>query len=262
MISIVKIMKTMILIVAYNAEKTIKQLLIRIPNDLWKTAKEIIVADDCSKDKTYQIALDYKKEYKRNNLRIVKHKVNKGYGGNQKWGYNYAIEKKYDVVVMIHGDAQYPPEFIPAMLDCIKKEKADFVFGSRMAGHPLKGGMPIYKFIGNKFLTALENLVLGTNLSEFHSGFRGYSVKALNEIPFNLNSDDFHFDSEIIIQLVIAKKKISEITIPTFYGKEKCHVNVIRYGLNILKILSQFLLNKYGLKKYEKFNIASHNSKA
>jgi glycosyltransferase involved in cell wall biosynthesis len=156
---------------------------------------------------------------------------------------------------MIHGDAQYPPEFILNLIKPIEEEKSDFVFGSRIKGHPLKGGMPIYKFIGNKFLTTIENLILGTKLSEFHSGFRTYSVKALQSIPFNENSDDFHFDSEIIVQLVLARKKISEIIIPTCYGNEKCHVNSVGYGLNILSIMFQYLLFKFKIKKFDKFVI-------
>ncbi|MSS74260.1 glycosyltransferase family 2 protein [Candidatus Pacearchaeota archaeon] len=250
--------KLMILIVAYNAESTISSLLGRIPEEIWKKSEEIIIANDCSKDSTYRVAQEYKEKHKKKNLIIINHKINKGYGGNQKWGYAYAIKKKYDTVVMIHGDAQYPPEYISELIKPIEERKADFMFGSRMAGHPLKGGMPFYKFLGNIFLTSIENLVLGTKLTEFHSGFRAYSLRALKDIPFNLNSDGFHFDSEIIIQLIIAKKKIGEIVIPTFYGDEKCNVNVITYGLNILKILLQSILHKYNLRKYSNFNISHY----
>lgn len=254
--------KILILIVAYNAEMTIRQLLDRIPKETLKKIDEIFVADDASKDKTSKVAMDYKNKYGIRKLKIIKHQKNKGYGGNQKWGYNYAIKNKFDVVVMVHGDAQYPPESILPLINPILYNKADFVFGSRIAGHPIKGGMPVYKFIGNKFLTTIENIILGTKLTEFHSGFRAYSIKALKEIPFNLNSDNFHFDSEIIIQLVIAKKRISEIIIPTFYGKEKCNVKVINYGINILKILFEYLLNKLHIKNYPKFEVISHKDKA
>lgn len=245
----------MVLVVAYNAENTIKSLLERIPSDVWKRAEEVVIADDASKDLTSVVANEYKLRNKIKNLSIIKHKKNKGYGGNQKWGYIYGIKKGYDIVVMIHGDAQYPPEYILKLIKPIEENNADFVFGSRMAGNPLKGNMPIYKFIGNIFLTTIENIVLKTRLTEFHSGFRAYSLKVLKEIPFNLNSNDFHFDSEIIVQLVINKSKIREITIPTFYGDEKCNVNVISYGLNILKILAQSIMHKYGIRKYSKFNV-------
>lgn len=255
--------KILILIVAYNAKLTIRPLLDRIPKQTLKEVDEILVADDCSQDNTAEIALEYKKKYNIKKIKVIRHSKNKGYGGNQKWGYNYAIKNNFDIVVMVHGDAQYPPEQILELIEPIKQKKAAFVFGSRIAGNPIKGGMPIYKFIGNKFLTSLENIILRTNLSEFHSGFRAYSVHALKEIPFNKDSDDYHFDSEIITQLVITKKKISEIIIPTFYGKEKCNVNSIKYGLNILKVLSQYILHISHLKRYEKFEINfSHNNKA
>jgi glycosyltransferase involved in cell wall biosynthesis len=233
--------KYMVLIVAYNAQSTIINLLHRIPKKVWQTAEEIIIADDASQDNTSLIAEDYKRAYARNNLTIIHHTKNKGYGGNQKWGYAYAIRKKYDAVVMVHGDAQYPPEQIHELVTPLLEGKKDFMFGSRMAGNPLKGGMPLYKYFGNIFLTTLENFVLGTSLTEFHSGFRAYSTVALQSIPLEKTSDGFHFDSEIIIQLIIARKRIGEIIIPTRYGTEKCHVKVIPYGLHILFELIRYL---------------------
>ncbi len=254
--------KLMVLVVAYNAEATIKSLLERMPKEVWKRASEIVIADDASKDFTSVVANEYKLRNKKKNLTIIKHEKNKGYGGNQKWGYNYAIKKGYDIVVMIHGDAQYPPEYILKLIKPIEENKAYFVFGSRMAGNPLKGRMPIYKYLGNIFLTSIENLILRTRLTEFHSGFRAYALGALKEIPFNLNSDDFHFDSEIIVQLVIKdKSKIKEITIPTYYGEEKSNVNVISYGLNILRIMIEYLLNEFSLRKIDKFRIKDGQNK-
>ncbi len=247
----------MILVVAYNAEKTIISLLNRMPADVWKRATEVVIADDASKDKTALVAKKYKAKNKKVNLTIIKHEKNQGYGGNQKWGYNYAFKKGYDIAVMIHGDAQYPPEYILPLIKSIEENKADFVFGSRMAGHPIKGGMPIYKFLGNVFLTTVENIVLRTRLTEFHSGFRAYSLETLNKIPLNLDSDGFHFDSEIIIQLVYSRKKIKEIVIPTFYGDEKCNVKVISYGLNILKELTKYILTKYKIKIYPKYDLVN-----
>ncbi|MEK6894837.1 MAG: glycosyltransferase family 2 protein [Nanoarchaeota archaeon] len=247
--------KLMILVVAYNAESTIKHLLERTPKEVWKRASEVVIADDASKDFTSVVANEYKLRNKKNNLTIIKHQNNKGYGGNQKWGYTYAMKKGYDIVVMIHGDAQYPPEYITKLIKPIEENNADFVFGSRMAGHPIKGGMPIYKFIGNVFLTTTENIILGTRLTEFHSGFRAYSIQTLKKIPLNLDSDGFHFDSEIIMQFVRSKKKIKEIVIPTFYGDEKCNVKVISYGLNILKELLKYILTKYKIKAYPKYDL-------
>lgn len=247
--------RVLIFIVAYNANKTIRQLLDRIPKDTLDLAEEILVADDSSQDNTSEIVLDYIKKYNLSKIKIVKHKENKGYGGNQKWGYNYAIQNNFDIVVMVHGDAQYPPEYILRLITPISNGKTSFMFGSRITGHPLKGKMPLYKFIGNKSLTFIENLALRTKLSEFHSGFRAYSVHALREIPFNKNSNDFHFDSEIIVQLVIAKKRMGEISIPTRYGNEKCHVNSIKYGLNVLKVILEYKLHKLKIKRFEKYHI-------
>ncbi|MEK6910265.1 MAG: glycosyltransferase family 2 protein [Nanoarchaeota archaeon] len=247
--------KLMVLIVSYNAEQTITKLLHRIPQEVWDKAEEIVIADDASRDRTAEMARDYKKIYGKENLTVIKHEKNKGYGGNQKWGYKYGMQKGYDIAVMVHGDAQYPPEKIMELIKPIEEGKADFMFGSRMSGDPLGGRMPLYKFCGNIFLTTVENFVLRTDLTEFHSGFRAYSLKALKDIPLDLDSDGFHFDSEIIIQLVIAKKNIGEITIPTFYGDEKCNVKVINYGMNILKELCRYLASKWNIKQYPKYDL-------
>jgi len=249
----------MLFILTYNHKDTIVSVLERIPKNLMEKSVEILIADDESRDNTYEIALDYKKRNNLKNLTVIRHKENKGYGGNQKFCYNYAIGKGYDIAVMIHGDGQYAPEETPKLLQPLEQDKADFVFGSRMTGDPLKGGMPLYKYLGNKFLTFVENLVLRTNLSEFHSGFRLYSLNALKEIPFNKLSDDYYFDSEIILQLVLAKKRIAEKTIPTFYGKEISYVNSIPYGLSILKMLGEYLLHKNRIKKSYKFDIKHFN---
>lgn len=247
-----------IFIPTYNAAKTLPIVLDRIPNQIKKQVQEIFVADDESKDNTYLVGVGYKEKTGLSNLRIFRHQKNKGYGGNQKWAYQYCIDKGYDVVVMLHGDAQYAPEKIPDLLKPFARDDADtigMVFGSRMKGDPLKGGMPVYKFIGNKFLTFVENLVLGLDLSEYHSGYRAYNCKNLKKIPFNLCSDDFHFDSEIIVQLRLAGFKILETPIPTYYGEEKCHVNVISYGLNVLRAMSEYMLHKTGIKRIKKYDI-------
>lgn len=248
--------KIFVFILSYNHSKTIIKIIERIPKKVWDECEEILIADDSSKDDTYEKALEYKKKHNLKKLTVIKHERNKGYGGNQKFAYNYAISKGYDIAVMVHGDLQYPPEYIDKLVNPFKKQNVGMVFGSRMAGHPLKGGMPLYKFFGNVFLTNIENLILGIRLTEFHSGFRAYSINALKRIPFNKNSNDFHFDSEIIVQLVLTNKKILEITIPTHYGDEKCNVNSIKYGLNVLKIMGEYLLYKYSLRKFDKFNVA------
>jgi len=253
--------KLMVLVVSYNAEKTITLLLDKIPKEIWKKAQEIVVADDCSKDNTSLVASEYKLNKKLKNLTVVRHMVNKGYGGNQKWGYQYAIDKKYDVVAMLHGDVQYSPEEIPRLLKPLEEGRADMVFGSRIAGNPIKGGMPIYKFLGNKFLTTIQNIVLQKKFSEYHSGFRLYSMSALNKVPFEKCSSDFHFDTEIMVQLLIAKQRIKELPIETHYGNEKCYVKVIPYGLNVLKTMGEYLLNKMNIRYIEKFDIKFANGK-
>ena len=246
--------KILIFIPTYNAARTLPLLIDRIPHGLKKKVKEILVADDASQDNTHLIAIGYKKQKGLRKLKIIKHKKNKGYGGNQKFAYQYAIDKGFDIVVMLHGDAQYAPEKIPYLLDPLEKEKADMVFGSRMRGHPLKGGMPLWKFVGNKVSTILENWILGLNLSEFHSGFRLFSTKALKKVPFHLCSNYFDFDTDILIQFKLANLRIVERPIPTYYGNEKCHVNYYNYFLNIYKSLSQYVLSKNRIKKVRKFD--------
>jgi len=251
----IKRKKILIFIPAYNAARTLPLLLDRIPYSIKKKVNEILVVDDASKDNSYLIAIGYKQQKDMRNLEVIKHEKNKGYGGNQKFAYQYAIDHKFDIVVMLHGDAQYAPEMIPKLLKPLESDKVDMVFGSRMTGEPLKGGMPLWKFVGNKVTTAIENFVLGLNLSEYHSGFRLYSCKALKKIPFHRCSDYFDFDTDILIQFKLANLKITEIQIPTYYGDEKCHVNYYTYFSNIFKSLYQYILFKYGIKEVKKFEI-------
>jgi 2-polyprenyl-3-methyl-5-hydroxy-6-metoxy-1,4-benzoquinol methylase len=162
---------------------------------------------------------------------------NQGYGGNQKLGYRYAIDHGFDIVALIHGDGQYAPEKLPELLEPLVRGEADAILGSRMIDKRAarRGGMPFYKWIGNQILTAFQNCVLGTQFSEFHSGYRVYSTNALAQIPFEKNTNDFHFDTEIIIQLVLKKLRIVELPIPTFYGSEICYVNGLKYAWNVFK---------------------------
>ncbi len=249
-------MKIAIFIPAYNASKTLPLVLDRIPKSIKQKVKEIFIIDDASQDNTYLVGIGYKELSGLNNLKIYKNKKNKGYGGNQKFAYTYAIRNNFDIVVMLHGDAQYAPEYIPTLIKPFEKNPdIALVFGSRMNGNPLNGGMPLYKFIGNKILTYIENKILNMNLSEYHSGFRIYNCKKLKQIPFQKCTNDFHFDTDILIQLKIKKFKIIERPIPTYYGKEKSHVNIIRYGLNIIRSLIEYKIHNWNLKKFDKFNI-------
>ena len=233
--------KLLIFIVAYNHEKTIKSTVNRIPKKIFKSYKtEILIVDDSSKDKTFKISKNIKKNFNKKNIsvNVFYNPINQGYGGNQKIGYYYAIKKNFDFVVLLHGDGQYAPEVLPNLLKDISKDRPDVVMGSRMINKKLalKGGMPFYKFVGNIILTKNQNFLLNTKLAEFHTGYRVYKVSSLKRIPFYLNTNDFHFDTEILIQFFLDKKKVKEISIPTFYGNEICHVNGLKYAFNVLKM--------------------------
>lgn len=230
--------KLLIFIVAYNAEKHIKKVLDRIPRNLFEKYEcEVLIIDDHSKDQTFEEANLYIDSNKEMNIKVLFNPVNQGYGGNQKLGYRYAIKHNFDYVVLLHGDGQYAPEIIDEMIEPLASSNKDFVIGSRMINknEALKGGMPYYKFVGNIILTKIQNYLLKSDLKEFHSGYRSYSVEALKRIPFEQNSNDYNFDTQIIIQSLLADFKIVEIPIPTYYGDEICHVNGIKYGLQILR---------------------------
>jgi glycosyltransferase involved in cell wall biosynthesis len=237
-------MKIGILIVAYNAQDTLGKVLDRIPVDFIKQIDAILVCDDASTDDTHKVGLSYQSKSQLP-LTIVRHEINLGYGGNQKTGYQWALEKNLDLVVLLHGDGQYAPEYLPQMVEPIVSGRADVVFGSRMItqGGARQGGMPLYKFVGNKILTTLQNRLAKVSLTEWHSGYRAYSVASLRKINFLKNSDYFDFDSQIILQMIGARQRIVEIEIPTFYGDEISRVNGIKYGIKILIHTLKFRLS-------------------
>jgi glycosyltransferase involved in cell wall biosynthesis len=231
--------RVLVFVVAYNAETTIRDVLARIPASLSEDYRlEILLIDDASADGTFALG----EAIKASNalpfpLTVLRNPENQGYGGNQKIGYHYALQNGFDLVALVHGDGQYAPECLPQLLRPLRDGEADAVFGSRMLepGAARRGGMPLYKLVGNRILSWLENRLLRTQLSEFHSGFRIYSTAALERIPFDLNTDDFHFDTEIIIQLVRAGLRIRELPIPTHYGTEISRVNGLAYAWNVVK---------------------------
>jgi glycosyltransferase involved in cell wall biosynthesis len=228
--------KVLVFVVAYQAESTLAGVLNRIPPLPRDVDAEVLVIDDSSSDRTFEVGLRSGIDSGMR-VTVLSNPTNHGYGGNQKLGYAYAIRNGFDVVVLLHGDGQYAPERIPGLLEPLMDGSADAVFGSRMmvAGAARRGGMPLYKFIGNKILTWCQNRLLRTRFSEFHSGFRAYRVSALAKIPFRYNSNAFHFDTEIIIQLVLGGFKIVEVPIPTYYGDEICRVNGIGYAIDVLQ---------------------------
>ncbi|GAK49250.1 glycosyl transferase family 2 [Candidatus Moduliflexus flocculans] len=230
--------RLLIFIVAYNAERHIQHVLDRIPPSIYQDYEyEILLIDDSSTDHTFDFAKRYQSIHRDIRLKVLFNPENLGYGGNQKLGYHYAIQHHFDVVVLLHGDGQYAPELLEAMVSPIFDGEADIVLGSRMLnkGGARKGGMPLYKFIGNKMLTTFQNMLLKTSLSEFHSGYRAFSVKALRGLPFERNSNDFHFDTQILIQAAFKSLRILEIPIPTYYGDEICHVQGVKYAWNVFK---------------------------
>ena len=225
-----------ILIVTYNAVNTLTKVLKRITPEVWANVEEIAVFDDASQDATYELALGIKTMRELPKFTVLRHEKNLGYGGNQKAGYRYFTEKGFDVVVLLHGDGQYAPEILSHLYHPIVTGEADAVFGSRMMktyGGPLKGGMPLYKYAGNRILSVFENAALGLNLTEFHSGYRAYSLDALRKIDFTHMTDDFHFDTEIIIKLNHQGFTIGEVPIPTYYGNEICYVNGMKYARDV-----------------------------
>ena len=242
--------KIIVVLPAYNAAKTLEKTLFAIPKD-W--VDDIILVDDASKDNTVEVA-------KKLGLKTFVHEKNLGYGGNQKTCYREALKLGADIAVMIHPDYQYDPSFIPEMIQPIVRGECDAVFGSRMyvRRNALLGGMPYWKFIANIFLTKIENLILKMNLTEYHSGFRAYSKRVM-QLPLRHNSDDFVFDTEIIVQMKVAGMKIKEIPITTRYFAEASMIGFsrsVKYGFAFFNVLKKYLFFKFKLKAYDQFEIA------
>ena len=231
-----KLKKILIFIPAYNVEKKIFKTVRDIPKNVFKKNKiSILIINDNSKDKTSSEIQKIKKYFK-HKIYVLNNKKNLGYGGVQKKAYRFAILKKFNFVIMLHGDGQHTPKKIPNFINMLKNINYDAVLGTRMWSYrsAIKGGMPKYKFVANILLTKFQNLLLGSKMSEFHSGYRSYKVNSLKKIKFNNYSNNFHFDTEIIIGLLLKKMKIKEIPIPTIYKDEESHLKSIPYGLNIL----------------------------
>jgi glycosyltransferase involved in cell wall biosynthesis len=239
--------KVIVVMPAYNAEKTLERTLDDIPRE-W--VDEIILTDDASRDGTVDLA-------RRLGLRVFVHDKNRGYGANQKTCYREALKLGGDIMIMVHPDHQYDPRVIPQLVIPLLQEECDAVFGSRMlGGRPLEGGMPKWKYLANIFLTALENAAFYMYLTEYHSGLRAYSRKYLETVKFELDSDDFVFDSEIIAQGVVHGLRIKEIPIETRYFEEASRIGILGslvYGFSILKLLVKFKLHKKRIVRFAKF---------
>ncbi len=245
-----------ILIVAYNAVTTLVDVLERIPTHVWEDVTEVAVFDDASHDATHALATGYKALSGNPKLSTFKQPQNLGYGGNQKAGYKFFIEQGFDIVVLLHGDGQYAPEMLAEMYRPIVRGEAEAVFGSRMMagyGGPLKGGMPFYKYLGNRILTSYENAAMGMKLTEFHSGYRAYSLHALRQIDFSHMTDDFHFDTEIIIKFHHQGLRIKEVPIPTYYGDEICYVNGMKYAKDVVRAVRRYKRTVNSIAIYPEF---------
>jgi len=247
-----------VLVVAYNAEMTLVATLDRIPDEVWTSAAEVCVFDDASADKTYEVGLEYRRRTGRKNLSLFRNPINLGYGGNQKLAYRYAIGQGYDIGVLLHGDGQYAPEIMMTLVTPLLDDQADAVLESRMLRKTdaLKGGMPLYKFLGNRILTEFANSLLAERFSEYHTGYRAYDLHALADLPLERNTDDFHFDTQVIIQLLAAHKRIVEVPIPTFYGDEECHVDGMAYARNVASSVLQYKLHCLGLAHRPEYDLA------
>lgn len=242
-----------IYIPAFNAASTLPRVLERIPENLKNKVQEIFIIDNNSADNTHLVAIGYRHTQSMHNLEVIRNPQNMGYGGSQKIAYLRCIEKGYKCVAMLHGDAQYAPELLEHLLGPILEGKADMVFGSRMRGDPLAGGMPIHRYLGNRFLTWIQNTFMGTRLSEFHSGYRIYSVEALKKVNFERLSSDYHFDTEIIILFHRAGLRIAETPIPTHYGDEKNYVNIWKYGTDVLVTTITYWLHERGWRRSKRW---------
>ncbi len=236
--------KIVVVLPAYNAVKTLEKTYREIPFDI---VDEVILVDDCSDDRTAKLGKKIGIKH------IIKHKINKGYGANQKSCYNKALELNADIVIMLHPDYQYTPKLIHSMSYLIANDVYQVVLGSRILGRgALKGGMPIYKYISNRFLTFFQNVLMGQKLSEYHTGYRAFSSKVLKSVNYNINSDDFVFDNQFLAQVCFEGYEIAEITCPTKYFDEASSINLkrsIKYGLGVLMTsIRYFFAKKLNIK--------------
>ncbi|MBC8274118.1 MAG: glycosyltransferase family 2 protein [Chloroflexi bacterium] len=238
-------MKICIVIPAYNAGNTLGQVFSRIPRGDYH---RIIVVDDGSLDNTAEVA-------RKHEVELIQHEQNRGYGGAQKTGFKRALELGADIMVLLHADAQYAPEEMPKLIEAAVDQNADIVLGSRaLGGQMIKGGMPLIRYIGNRLLTKIENMVLGTSISEFHTGYRVYTANALKSLDFEDYTDQFHFDSEVLFDAKKKGLKIVEVPIGTTYAGEKSYLNPVTYGAQVLLLTLRYKLGKVFPKNREEEN--------
>lgn len=240
--------KLVVVMPAYNAARTLEQTLAEVPRDI---VDDIVLVDDASHDDTASLAHSLGIRH------VVRHDRNRGYGGNQKTCYRKALELEADIVVMLHPDYQYSPRLIPAMAELVASGLFPVVLGSRiLGGGAIGGGMPVYKYLANRLLTAFENLCTGAKLSEYHTGYRAFSAGVLRELDLDANSDDFIFDNQMLAQVLGRGYRIGEVTCPTHYFGDASSINFrrsVRYGLGVLGVSASFLLGRIGLNRSRYF---------
>lgn len=249
---VIKGQKVVVVMPAYNAEKTLRKTVAEIDRNC---VDEIVLVDDCSKDATAVVAREL-------GLHVHVHERNRGYGGNQKSCYRMALDLGADVVVMVHPDYQYTPKLIPAMASVLVSGEFDIALGSRvLGGGSLRGGMPIYKYVANRCLTMAQNLMVGAKLSEYHTGYRSFTRRVLTTLPLENNSDDFVFDNQMLLQAIYAGFSIAEITCPTKYFDDASSINFsrsVKYGLGCMWGSAEFLMTKWGVKQSPIFDGLEH----
>jgi glycosyltransferase involved in cell wall biosynthesis len=248
--------KIVVVMPAYNAEKTLTQTLAEVPFEI---VDEVVLVDDASTDRTVEVATAVGIRH------VIRHEKNTGYGGNQKTCYDKALSLGADIVIMLHPDYQYTPKLIPAMASLISSDLFPVVIASRILGRgALKGGMPLYKYISNRFLTMFENILVSEKLSEYHSGYRAFSKEVLTSVNYHANSDDFVFDNQMLSQIIFAGFRIGEITCPTKYFPEASSINLKRsivYGLGVIKTSLSHFMQKKKLASFEIYQPSGHPKK-
>ena len=254
-------MKIGVFIIAYNAEAHIEDTLGRIPETVWEEIETAYVFDDCSTDGTVERAIALMRKYPK--LKVLRNPTNRRYGGNQKLGWQYALDHGFDAVAMLHADGQYAPEILRDIYGPVTEGRAEVVLGSRMMerGAARRGGMPGFKYLGNIVLTKIQNVLTGLGLSEFHTGYRAYSTRFLRNVPFWENSYEWHFDTEILLQAAVSGARILEVPIPTYYGDEICRVNGMAYAFECVKTSFEYWLTRKKLFYRRNFDVTLSGKK-
>lgn len=240
----------LIYVVAYEAEQHLYDLFERIPYELFNRSNiHFLVSDDASSDNGPHVLKEWLEAHEIYNVTILKNRDNQGYGGNQKIGFRVAVDEGYDCVILLHGDGQYTPELLPEFMNVWQESQPDVILGTRMhsTSSARKGGMPLYKLVGNRILTTFQNWLTGWKLSEYHTGYRAYATKFLASVPFEINTNEFHFDTEILLQAAHVGASVREIEIPTFYGNEVCRVPGLKYAWDVVTATIQFKMHQWGM---------------